>query len=422
MHKKKKHLSADSIIKISLSLFLALIPLTFIYLWQEDFSLSDKINHEKLGTFGDFFGGIIGSIWALTGIILFYIALKEQRKDFINNKKALIKQIQALNLQTDEFKLQKEELKETREVFKEQSKTLKQQRFDTTFFSLIELFNTVVINLDNKDRDKNYFKKLRDELFKKNLVSSNIKDLNVEIINLYKEILYENKENLTHYFRTFYRIINFIDSSELTENEKIVYIKIFRSQLSEFELLLIYYNAETRYAKKLYPLILRYNLIKHLPSLSKLEFVKYVEEIKTNYSRLNQLNQFNEFIFDNLLLFIDKLNKNIKKEDFTFEEVSKRTEFDENIIIKINSNEVNNFQFTFILLDNNIFSILGFNIEVFNEYFRDLLYDYILFSRFNKINDFDIKYKTTRDERINLIFEINSNVKIQLNKDIKKGN
>ncbi|RXK14567.1 hypothetical protein CP965_03730 [Halarcobacter mediterraneus] len=423
MYKKSTHLLANKIIKISLLLILILIPLTIAYLWQEEFSISTKINHEKLGTFGDFFGGIIGSIWALTGIILFYIALKEQRKDFSNNKKALTKQIEALNLQNDEFKQQKEELRETREVFKEQSKTLKQQRFETTFFSLIDLFNTLVNNLDLKNDNKNYFKKLRDELFTKETESTNIIELNNEIINLYKEILYGNKESLTHYFRTLYRIIHFIDSSELAESEKIVYLKIFRSQLSEYELLLIYYNAETRYAKKLYPLILKYNLIKHLPSLSKFEFYKYTKNIVEDYKKLNKLNQFNEFIFDNLLLFIDNLNQNVNKEDFIEEELSKKTEINDKILIKITSSEINKLKFAFILLEENISDILFFKIEIFKEYFSDLLYDYVLFSRFSKSSDFNICNKTSTIEgRLNLIFEIDSNIKIQLNKDNKRGN
>lgn len=70
----------------------------------------------------------------LAGVILLYVALDEQRKDIKINQNALIKQI-------EEFELQRVELSETREIFKEQSITLKIQRFENTFFQLINLYS-----------------------------------------------------------------------------------------------------------------------------------------------------------------------------------------------------------------------------------------------------------------------------------------
>ena len=41
-----------------------------IFLWNDfDFSLSNKIQSEKAGQFGDFIGGVIGSVWALPEVI-----------------------------------------------------------------------------------------------------------------------------------------------------------------------------------------------------------------------------------------------------------------------------------------------------------------------------------------------------------------
>ncbi len=48
---------------------------------------------DSTGQIGDFFGGIFGSIWSLVGVLLFYIALRYQRKEFA--------------LQREEFKNQK---------------------------------------------------------------------------------------------------------------------------------------------------------------------------------------------------------------------------------------------------------------------------------------------------------------------------
>ena len=140
MNKKdSKFLTSDKIFNFSMVLLVLAIPLLILFFWQESFYTDRTIAHEKFGTFGDFFGGVMGSIWALCGVILFYLALKEQRADFANNREALVKQIEALEVQTEEFKLQREELKESRKIFTEQAKTLKLQRFESTFFALIDL-------------------------------------------------------------------------------------------------------------------------------------------------------------------------------------------------------------------------------------------------------------------------------------------
>lgn len=42
---------------------------------------------DKTGQVGDFIGGVIGSIWALTGVLLFYAALRIQTKELAENRK-----------------------------------------------------------------------------------------------------------------------------------------------------------------------------------------------------------------------------------------------------------------------------------------------------------------------------------------------
>src|SRR5690606_19736242 len=63
-----------------------------IYKFSTLYDVTDGtgIDMSGSGQIGDFIGGILGPIWSLTGILLFYIALKYQRDD--------------LNLQLDELK------------------------------------------------------------------------------------------------------------------------------------------------------------------------------------------------------------------------------------------------------------------------------------------------------------------------------
>ncbi|WP_462156984.1 putative phage abortive infection protein [Pseudoalteromonas sp. GB56] len=275
--------SAERIYKLALWLLVILIPLIVFFLWKNNYSISAPIDDGKFGTFGDFVGGVLGSVWSLCGVLLFYNALKEQRADFQTNRTALDKQVDALKTQSEEFKLQRqefslqrEELKQSRNVFKEQSKTLMQQRLDSIYFSLLDLYNTVVSELNNNCSSGNYFKELRSELYAQTLGNAHpINDYKTSN-DIYLGVFYSKKEELTHYFRLVYRIIKTIDDSEIDDEEKFIYIKILRSQLSENELLALYYNSHSYYSENSYKLILKYNLLKHLPSMSKLEVYKFL--------------------------------------------------------------------------------------------------------------------------------------------------
>ena len=120
-----------------------------LFLWGNiDFDKSKQIDATKFGQFGDFVGGLIGSLWAFAGVILFYVALTEQREDIKTNRKVLNTQVNALKQQIKEFELQREELELTREVFIEQSTTLKLQQFESTYFNSLNLLNNIIQNIN----------------------------------------------------------------------------------------------------------------------------------------------------------------------------------------------------------------------------------------------------------------------------------
>ena len=92
-------------------LSIVLGAVVFIVFRSWDFSWT--ISEEKVGQFGDFVGGVVGSLLAFVGVILYYIALTEQRKDIDINRKALETQVEALNQQIEEFKAQTKEMQDT---------------------------------------------------------------------------------------------------------------------------------------------------------------------------------------------------------------------------------------------------------------------------------------------------------------------
>ena len=158
--------------------------LIFLIKGSWSFSVDNQISEEKIGQYGDFVGGIIGSLFSLVGVILFYVALKDQRRDFATSQETLRIQLNAFEQQVKEFEAQREELEETRKVFEQQNKTMKNQQFDSNFYSLLNVFI--------KQREKfseNYFvelaQNLKDKVGQKNDFIAICLSLNNEYLNLY---------------------------------------------------------------------------------------------------------------------------------------------------------------------------------------------------------------------------------------------
>lgn len=65
-----------------------------------------------------------------------------------------------------------------------------------------------------------------------------------KVVNAYKKSAEEHIDYFSHYFRNLYHILKFIDESTLIGNdEKYMYSKFVRSQLSDIELVCIFYNS-----------------------------------------------------------------------------------------------------------------------------------------------------------------------------------
>ncbi|RIJ41918.1 hypothetical protein [Pontibacter oryzae] len=84
----------------------------------------DPANREGvLGQFGEFIGGIVGSLWALAGVFLFFATLTYQKR---------------------EFELQRFELHKTQKIFQ-------QQNFSTLYISFIQKHNDIIDGLTAYD-------------------------------------------------------------------------------------------------------------------------------------------------------------------------------------------------------------------------------------------------------------------------------
>lgn len=228
----------------------------FIFKWQHVIELFNKdyvVDNELLGTYGDFVGGVLGTIFALLSILIMVKTFIQQRKVTEKNKEQI-----------------------------------ENQRFNDLFFELLRLYQTEInglcstVPLGDKVKEyknKDFFDFKKHELQNK-FSSSTSYYRNIRIaLNDYMYFYIENKTKVSTCYRTLYRIYDLIDNSQLDELNKKNYLKIIRAQLTESELFFIRYNCLTYYGEKFIDYINKYNVLKHLPLFDLLEFKDWWKDL-----------------------------------------------------------------------------------------------------------------------------------------------
>lgn len=219
--------------------------------------------------------------------------------------------IYAIFMQRDELEMQRKELTAQKEEFQTQNATLKRQRFENTFFNMLQLHQQITDNISY-----DYYVNVRNEDFGAKPTARRYKEVKIE--NRGRDVFritfeeaphegsdektyygmrgllskdgmdgYENSYTPTyfdHYFRLLYRIFKFVAKSPLIEDEeRYDYAAIVRSQLSRYELIWLYYNGLSNYGRqKFKPLIQTYSLLKNLRQELLVDGVKIEDDYYSN--------------------------------------------------------------------------------------------------------------------------------------------
>lgn len=257
---------------------------TFIIVFNKAFFNTSFIIDPKLASnFGSFFGGFVGTIFAILSVILLIYTIVEQN---IENRKTSLKdnffkmidyhnqnvsQIKVPSLNTDNnhfedgrraFVVYKIQLKRLLNLIerinkKKKLKLKKEEIIDIAYmifyYGLQGSWKKFIENkLDRYDKSEIIIK----EIIKKIEKQPNIK------------IGRTNQTNLSTYFRNMYNAVKLIDNSELmNKKEKEELIKIYRAQLSNPELYIMFFNIVSRFGKKWKKreYIEKYELFKNVP-------------------------------------------------------------------------------------------------------------------------------------------------------------
>ena len=260
-----------------------LIISLFIVFNKAFFNTSLIIDTDLASKFGSFFGGFIGTIFTILSLILILYTIVNQNLE--NKKSSLtnnyfkmidyhnenVKQINIPNIDIDKkdfesnrrafviYKFQiKKILESTREIIKEEKLEIKPS-------ALIDI--SYIIFFYGLDREWIDYIKNKLSMHKD---SGKIIDKMIDRIESNTKIKMgrTNQTNLSTYFRNMYNAIKLIDNSnEFTLDEKKGLIKIYRAQLSNPELYVLFFNLSSRFGKKWKDrnYIKNYELLKNIP-------------------------------------------------------------------------------------------------------------------------------------------------------------
>lgn len=252
-------------------LFIFIILIGTICCFPAWFTESDRLDFTNTGQIGDTIGGIMGPFVAIAAAILTFFAFWVQFK-----------------------------------ANEQQREDIARERFENNLFELLHFHQDITneLSLKCKVYNNNNIKSVEEKgryvfqlLYEDAIVNNKyggIKNIIQICPNTWKTE-YQNCPIgfLDHYFRLLYRILKYIDDSsknipEMTKNKRYEYTCIVRATLSQYELILLFYNClSTNGNKKFKPLIEKYaifnNLRVELLATNK-DKKLYASKFKDNYA------------------------------------------------------------------------------------------------------------------------------------------
>lgn len=263
--------------------FIGLILCGCIIFHKAYFNTSFSIDANLASQFGDFFGGFIGTLFSILSVILLIYTIVNQslesRKSAITNNffkmidyhNLNVEQISITNIDTT--KTDKEQGRRAFVIYKIQIKRLIQAVRDINQQNDLHLNPNDIIDISYMifyyGLAPTWSSFIQEKLSKYECNEIIIQKLLAKIeANQELKIGRTNQTALSTYFRNMYNAIKLVDSAkELSKTEKEELIKIYRAQLSNPELYVLFFNLTSRFGKKWQEkgYITKYDFLKNIP-------------------------------------------------------------------------------------------------------------------------------------------------------------
>ena len=230
----KKSRIVDIIIISTLAI--AVTACMVVYLWRFTGGISTE--QEVFGQFGDYLGGVVGTLVSLFSLVYIY---KTYRKQV-------------------EFSEHEMEL------------SYKQQ-FEASFFSLLQNHRSILLSLAyDKVKGNDFMNKVSEELQVRLMDREyDLDSITYEnrfheediVCSIYEQVYNIYGSQLGNYFRNLYHILSYVEHSSVKDKKQ--YIDLVQGQLSNSELFVLFYDGLSRYGKKrMYPLLESYGLLENV--------------------------------------------------------------------------------------------------------------------------------------------------------------
>lgn len=176
-------------------------------------------------------------------------------------------------------KIQRDSYNKIRQDSEDGKKNIKIQQFESIFFQMLNLLQSIINDIDIKpvkhdgeytqerngrDAFRFFYVKLKNEVSKKTygkIESDREKDLS----EAFRSFYIKRQQDLGHYFRLIYNIYKFIDNSIITSAEKKQYANLLRALISDYELLIIFYNCLGPNGGKFRKYAISYEIFDNIP-------------------------------------------------------------------------------------------------------------------------------------------------------------
>lgn len=188
-------------------------------------------------------------------------------------------------LQSQELAAQREELKEQREEFEKMNSIMDSEKFEAMVFEFIKTHNEIVSSIEIEAmeapptlsevllhrvtyRGRGCFPYLYKKLSSEYQERKKKHGDRVALYYAYKKLWNEYGHLLGHYYRFLFNAFRTISESTLAEPH---HSRLMRSQISDYELLLLFYNCISPRGEKFTKYAREFSLFDNLPSIKVLD-------------------------------------------------------------------------------------------------------------------------------------------------------
>ena len=282
--------------KVSLIvLVIAIIVTAVLFCWGRTFKFFNSgwiADNTLLGTYGDFFGGFIGTCVAFYSVYLLYKTLQAQIR--VNQETHIVN--------NNVIKTNESVIRTNRIVIGQTNLQL----FDNKFTTFLQLYKDAIraYRYEDKQGDKKegreaYTGIMQEFMGQEFHNASSYLNRTKAAVKLYESFYANHAREMSVHLRMLYNVVKLIGDTEnededgnpgLKEEDRVIYAKSIRAQLSDEEMIMLRYNCHTDKGKNMQYYVNEFNLIKHLPIMSLLEFRIWQEKIKDDAALISYAN------------------------------------------------------------------------------------------------------------------------------------